>query len=278
MNDQVDSVVTEYVYDFSQTREEILRDKFHPFLKLIPKTQIEERKGNILKSEWKIIEREIENLIKKISSKNRVTTQDEENIEKLLENKNFVKSLYVTSFIELDKNFNKFSELMIDDIISWSKRHRFVFTKEFILDELEDHILRSYNDFCDLRWVLKIDNEKICMPSGEIIYGLTPSKEEMLILDTAIYGHQDENDFYEILEVVRNIKREKISDISKIAEAFEYNAWTKRALDFVNKLSDLQKYSSVELTELASGISSLSKEWQGHGEDLLTTSENLLIK
>jgi hypothetical protein len=275
---KINSVKAEYIYDFSVTREEILKEYFNPFLSLIPKARLNSIKEYIFKSEWKIIEREINNLIKTISSKNKISSIDEENIERLIINKNYVKSLYITSFIELDKEFNKYSNSMLDDVVAWSKNHRFVYTKDFILDELEDHILRSYNDFHETKWILTINDKEIIMPSGEIIYGLSPSKEEMVILDTAIYGHEDENDFYEIIEVVRGISRDKISEISKIAEAFQYNAWAKRALDFVKKLSELQKYSSSELEQLRSGVSSLSQDWLGHGEELLTTSENLLIK
>jgi hypothetical protein len=118
----------------------------------------------------------------------------------------------------------------------------------------------------------------VILPNSDIMFGITPSLEQMKILDSALSGQENDIDFYEIINTVLGIDSSKVDILSTIAECFTYECWIWQPLDYVNKIASLQKYDDKILERFPDTVTSLSPDWQSHGEDLLTAAERILVK
>jgi hypothetical protein len=276
--DILNSESTEYKYNIKDRYEYIYNKYFLAILKVAKiNNKYDYFKELIINSKWSKLIDEIDKEIKKYSNIN-TDFYDEDLVIALLEERDNIKGFYLTAFIELDEKFNNYSEKVLKNILKWADNFRIIYTKDFIVDELEDYYLRLHNEFNLDEWVLTINNNFITMPNGDLLFGITPSKSQMAILDTILYDSNNEPYFYDIINKINNINEDKIDLIAEIALAFNYNAWINRSNDFVDILLNLEKYDNKSLNELALAITALAPEWYSHGEELLITAEKLILK
>lgn len=270
------SVTTEYNYDFTNRKDLILDSYFKNTILAAGKYKEKEIVINlIISSNWSKIIDHIEKYIKNLS-KDINNIGNEELILDLIVERNQIKKLYLNAFIELDAEFVTYSNQVFEALEIWYKEHRFVYNTEYVIDEFEDYFLRSHNDFVGNNWKVIIYKDKVEMPNGDIIYGITPSDEERVILDTVLYDADNEPYFYDVINIVKSIDKDKIKAIAKLTENFTYNAWVNRSTDFVYKLAKIAKLENNEIEKISDAVASLAPEWYGHGEDLLDTIEKLL--
>ena len=270
------SVTTEYNYDFTNRKDLILDSYFKNTILAAGRYKEKEIVINlIVSSNWSKIIDHIEKYIKNLS-KDINNIGNEELILDLIVERNQIKKLYLNAFIELDAEFVTYSNQVFESLEIWYKEHRFVYNTEYVIDEFEDYFLRSHNDFVGNNWKVIIYKDKVEMPNGDIIYGITPSDEERVILDTVLYDADNEPYFYDVINIVKSIDKDKIKAIAKLTENFTYNAWVNRSTDFVYKLAKIAKLENNEIEKISDAVASLAPEWYGHGEDLLDTIEKLL--
>lgn len=276
--DILNSESTEYKYNIKDRYDYIFNKYFLATLKVAKiNKKYDYYKELIINSKWSKLIDAIDKEIKKYSNINN-DFYDEDLVIALLEERNSIKGFYLTAFIELDEQFNNYSEKVLKKILKWADNFRIIYTKDFIVDELEDYYLRLHNEFNLEKWVLTINNNYITMPNGDMLFGITPSKSQMAILDTILFDSNNEPYFYDIINKINNINIDKIDLIAEIALAFNYNAWINRSNDFVDILLKLEKYDNKSLNELALAVTALAPEWYSHGEELLITAEKLILK
>lgn len=270
------SVTTEYNYDFTNRKEIILDSYFKNTLLAAEKYNNKESIITlIISSNWSKVIDHIEIFIKAISKEINHEGNEDLILDLIIE-RNQIKKLYLNAFIELDAEFVTYSNQVFEDLERWYKEHRFVYNTEYVIDEFEDYFLRMHNEFVGNNWKVIIYKDKVEMPNGDIIFGITPSDEERVILDTVLYDADNEPYFYDVINIVKSIDKEKIKAIAKLTENFTYNAWVNRSKDFVYKLAKIAELENNEIEKISDAVASLAPEWYGHGEDLLDTIEKLL--
>jgi len=277
MSIETSSASAEFHYDFTTRFDYILAKHFVATQIAATRFKCKEKVTNLIfESRWSWLSNEIDNFIDLIAKESADTDQDL--LVSLLEERNFIKSLFPKAFIELDPEFVEYSNTVYDNLDIWSSKHRFIYTKDCIVDELEDYFLNIHNEFTSKVWSVIISEDKVILPNSDIMFGITPSLEQMKILDSALSGQENDIDFYEIINTVLGIDSSKVDILSTIAECFTYECWIWQPLDYVNKIASLQKYDDKILERFPDTVTSLSPDWQSHGEDLLTAAERILVK
>lgn len=277
MSTEINSASAEFHYDFTDRFDFILAEHFVATQTASIRFKCKEKVSNLIfESKWSWLINEIDNFIDLIAKESADT--DQEFLVSLLEERNFIKSLFPKAFIELDPEFVDYSNTVYDNLDRWASKHRFIYTKDFVVDELEDYFLNIHSDFKATVWSVIISEDKVILPNHDVIFGVTPSIDQMKILDSALFGQENDTDFYEIINTVLKIVPDKLNLLATIAESFTYECWIWQPLDYIYKLSCLQKYDDKILAQFPDTVSSLSPDWHSHGEDLLTASERILIK
>jgi len=272
----LNSATTEYSYDFTNRKEAILDNYFKITLLVADRYKIKESLITlILNSNWSKVIDHIDSFIKKLSVDIK-HIENEELILNLMLERDEIKKLYLRAFIELDSEFVSYSNHVFEELELWYKEHRFVYNTDYVIDEFEDYYLRMHNEFIGNSWKISIYRDKVEMPNGEIIYGYTPTNEERVILDTVLYDADNEPYFYDVINIIRSIDKNKLTAIAKLTENFTYNAWVNRSKDFVIKLAKIAELDNLEIEKISNAVGALAPEWYSHGEDLLETIEKLL--
>ncbi len=268
------SALAEYNYDFSQ-RKKIIIDKY--FKNTIANITDLGKQNTLCEfiyaNKWNHVEKIQTTLI----NSNHLTDIAKSDI---IDERNFVRKLSLTSFIELDSDFEAFASKLFVDIEKWASKHYYLYTKyrSVSKSDLEDYFLNTHNDFQGNHFKVTISEDQIIFSSGDTLYGATPTVKEKIIIDTLLFNAYDDTLLYQVINIIKKIDKRKIKFISKIAYNYSYISFEKSPLDFLNKLAEMQDHDTKYLKEIAAAVLVLSPEWHGHGEELLTTVEKLLAK
>lgn len=268
------SALAEYNYDFSE-RKKVILDKYFKYTisnisDLIKRNELFEL---IYSNNWSSVEKIQSTLI----NSNTLTDQAKSEV---IDERNFVRKLVLTSFIELDQDFEKFANSLLENLQGWASKHYYLYTEDRALgqSDLEDFFLSTHNDFSGDHFKVVINENHVIFPSGETLYGMTPTPKEKIIIETLLFNSYDETLLYEVVNIVKNIDKSKIKLISKIAHNYSYISFENTPINFLNKLASMQSHDNKTLKEMAAAVQVLSPEWHGHGEELLNAVEKLLAK
>jgi hypothetical protein len=268
------SALAEYNYDFSE-RKKIIIDKYFKFTisnitDLLKRNDLFEL---IYSNNWSLVEKFQSTLI------NSNTLTDKAKSE-VIDERNFVRKLSLTSFIELDPEFDIFAAHLLKTLEKWASKHYYLYTENRALtqSDLEDFFLNTHNDFRGDYFKVIIDEDHVLFPSGETLYGMTPTPKEKIIIETLLFNSYDETLLYEVVNIVKKIDKSKIKLIAKIAYNYSYISFENTPIKFLNKLASMQSHDNKSLKEMAAAVQVLSPEWHGHGEELLIAVEKLLTK
>ena len=268
------SALAEYNYDFSQ-RKKIIIDKY--FKNTVNNIHDIDKKNTLCEFIYANKWNNVENIQTTLINSNHLTDISKSDI---IDERNFVRKLSLTSFIELDSDFEAFASKLFVDIEKWASKHYYLYTKDRSLNEsdLEDYFLNTHNDFQGNNFKILISDDQIIFPSGETLYGMTPTVKEKIIIDTLLFNAYDDTLLYQVINIIKKIDKRKMKFISKIAYNYSYISYERSPLGFLNKLAEMQDHDTKYLKEIAAAVLVLSPEWHGHGEELLTTVEKLLAK
>ena len=268
------SALAEYNYDFSE-RKKIIIDKYFKYTisnisDLVKRNDLFEL---IYSNNWSSVEKIQSTLI----NSNTLTDQAKSEV---IDERNFVRKLILTSFIELDPDFDIFANSLLEKLEIWASNHHYLYTENRALSQsdLEDFFLNTHNDFRGDHFKVVIDENHVIFPSGETLYGLTPTPKEKIIIETLLFNSYDETLLYEVVNIVKSIDKSKIKLISKIAYNYSYISFENAPIKFLNKLASMQSHDNKSLKEMAAAVQVLSPEWHGHGEELLNAVEKLIAK
>lgn len=268
------SALAEYNYDFSE-RKKIIIDKYFKYTisnisDLVKRNDLFDL---IYSNNWSSVEKIQSTLI----NSNTLTDQAKSEV---IDERNFVRKLVLTSFIELDPDFDIFANSLLGKLENWASNHHYLYTENRALgqSDLEDFFLNTHNDFRGDHFKVIIDENHVILPSGEMLYGMTPTPNEKMIIETLLFNSYDETLLYEVVNIVKNIDKSKIKLISKIAHNYSYISFENTPIRFLNKLASMQSYDNKSLKEMAAAVQVLSPEWHGHGEELLNAVEKLIAK
>ena len=281
MSNQQDSALAEYRYDFSLSKRfSIQNELFSNLTTLAEEYGLFLEFSNLLRnSEWSDLKSkliELRNYETQRPDKSQNSVNRLQLIQKAL---NEVSHHGPTAFIELDPEFDKISSRALLDLLTWSNKHRYIYTLDFgVVDDLEEYFLRSHNYFNGNSWNLIIKPQEVQMPTGEILYTYNPSKEESVILETALFDTDSELTFASVVMLIKSIDPSKLKALSDLTATFTYDAWVLDPLDFTKSIVELQKHSEHELQTLTQALEVLSKEWDSHGEELIKTATKLILK
>lgn len=268
------SALAEYNYDFSE-RKKIIIDKYFKYTisnisDLVKRNDLFEL---IYSNNWSSVEKIQSTLI----NSNTLTDQAKSEV---IDERNFVRKLILTSFIELDPDFDIFANSLLEKLQIWASNHHYLYTENRALSQsdLKDFFLNTHNDFRGDHFKVVIDENHVIFPSGETLYGLTPTPKEKIIIETLLFNSYDETLLYEVVNIVKSIDKSKIKLISKIAYNYSYISFENAPIKFLNKLASMQSHDNKSLKEMAAAVQVLSPEWHGHGEELLNAVEKLIAK
>lgn len=281
MLNKTDSAYAEYKYNFSIVeKKSLLQKKFTSLLSVATRySLLEEFTELILNSQWSSLNGKLTQLLNYEIHRPDKSEHTSLFTKEITQAQAEINDLSITSFIELDSSFREHSEKALAALLDWSAKHKYIYTNEFgVITDIEEYFLRSHNFFTGENWNLSIEDLKTTMPTGEVLYAYNPSKEEAVILETALYDIDREIDFASIVAQINSIEPSKLASLSNLTAVFTYDAWVFDPLDFVKTLVQLQTYTHQEILALTQALEVLVREWDTHGEELIKSATKLIIK
>lgn len=193
--------------------------------------------------------------------------------------KNKIGTLDHRPYIELNQEFMKLSEQVINALTLWASEQHAVYTiNEWNLDIVE-YYLNSLSLFNQYHWVVEIYPDKVIMPNGDKLLAYQPSPAQDKLLQILCDDRYDEyfTDMAPLIEEIKTIPESHLESLTGITKIFnDYHDFIDDLLTYLQALKKLTSYPLEDLEKIKHTISVLAEDWGQTVEELLASSAILL--
>lgn len=190
-----------------------------------------------------------------------------------------IESLDNRPFIELNQEFTKLSDQVINALTLWASTQHAVYTvDEWNLDIVE-YYLNSLSLFNQYHWVVEIYPDKVIMPNGDKLLAYQPTPAQDKLLQILCEDRYDEyfTDMAPLIEEIKTIPESHLELLTGITKIFnDYHDFIGDLLTYLQALKKLTSYPLEDLEKIKHTISVLVEDWGQTVEELLASSAILL--